>query len=96
MFLTEEPSIANIQAAAVPILYAGILSSGVAYTLQIVAQKNISATVATIIMSLESVFSVLAGWLLLNQNLSHRELFGCALIFIAVIFAQIPEKKKEN
>ena len=81
------------------ILFAGVMSSGVAYTLQIVGQKGFNPTIASLIMSLESVFSVLAGWAILNQKLSSRELLGCLLVFIAVILAQIPlnelmEKKK--
>ena len=72
------------------ILFAGVMSSGVAYTLQIVGQKGFNPTIASLIMSLESVFSVLAGWAILNQKLSSRELLGCLLVFIAVILAQIP------
>lgn len=78
--------------AWIPILYAGVLSCGVAYTLQIIGQKGINPTVASLIMSLESVFSVLAGWVLLKQTLSPKELTGCLLIFIAVILAQLPVK----
>lgn len=94
MFLLEEPSLTGIWAANVSILYTGIMSSGVGYTLQIVAQKDVNPTLATMIMSLESVFAVLAGWLLLHENLSGRELFGCLLVFIAVILAQLPQKQK--
>lgn len=94
MLLFETPSIAGIVAGAGPILYAGVLSSGVAYTLQIVGQKNYNPTVATLLLSLESVFSVLTGWLVLHQKLSAREMAGCILIFIAVILAQLPEKAK--
>ncbi len=75
-----------------PILYAGCLSCGVAYTLQIIGQKNVHPTVASLLMSLESVFSVLAGWLLLHQYLGVKELAGCVLIFAAIILAQIPVK----
>ena len=74
-------------------LYAGVMSCGVAYTLQIIAQKNADPTVASLLLSLESVFSVLAGWVLLGQGLSLKELFGCVLIFCAIILAQLPEKK---
>lgn len=74
--------------AWIPILYAGVMSCGVAYTLQIVSQKNLNPTFASLIMSLESVFSVLAGWLILHETLSGRELGGCALVFLAVIVAQ--------
>ena len=76
-----------------PVLYAGVMSCGVAYTLQIIAQKNADPTVASLLLSLESVFSVLAGWVLLGQGLSLKELFGCVLIFCAIILAQLPEKK---
>ena len=76
-----------------PVLYAGVMSCGVAYTLQIIAQKNADPTVASLLLSLESVFSVLAGWVLLGQGLSLKEMFGCVLIFCAIILAQLPEKK---
>ena len=94
MLIAETPDINNILAAWMPILYAGVLSSGVAYTLQIVGQKNYNPTVATLLLSLESVFSVLTGWAVLHQKLSARELAGCVLIFIAVILAQLPEREK--
>ena len=90
MLLLERPSLSALSAAAAPILYAGLLSGAVGYTLQIVAQKELQPTVASLIMSLESVFSALAGWLVLQQTLSVRELFGCVLVFAAVILAQIP------
>lgn len=96
MFVAETPDIRNILAAWVPILYAGVLSSGVAYTLQIVGQKNYNPTVATLLLSLESVFSVLTGWAVLHQKLSARELSGCLLIFVAVILAQLPDKKEDK
>ena len=75
--------------AWIPILYAGALSCGVAYTLQIIGQRGMNPTVASLLMSLESVFSVLAGWLLLKEALSGREILGCILIFIAVVLAQL-------
>lgn len=75
--------------AWIPILYAGIMSCGVAYTLQIIAQNGLNPTVASLIMSLESVFSVLAGWIILQEYLSVRELIGCIIIFVAIIIAQI-------
>lgn len=96
MLLTEDPSLAGIWAAKGAILYTGIMSSGVGYTLQIVAQKDVNPTLATMIMSVESVFAVLAGWLLLHEDLSGKELLGCLLVFVAVILAQLPEKKKES
>ena len=91
-FIFENPSFSAILSGWLPILYAGVLSCGVAYTLQIVGQKNMDPTVASLILSLESVFSVLAGWVILHQSLSVRELFGCVLMFLAIILAQLPEK----
>ena len=93
-FLFEQPNLGAILSGWLPILYAGVMSCGVAYTLQIIGQKNMDPTVASLILSLESVFSVLAGWVLLNQKLSGRELFGCCLMFFAIILAQLPEKRK--
>lgn len=92
MFIFETPDIHNILKAAVPILYSGVLSSGVAYTLQIIAQKDTDPTVASIIMSLESVFAALTG-ALFGERLSHREIAGCVLVFFAVLLAQIDFKK---
>lgn len=89
----ETPDMHSIVAAGVPILYAGVFSSGVAYTLQIVGQRGMNPTVASLILSLESVVSVLAGWLVLHQALSAREIFGCALAFAAIILVQLPDKK---
>ena len=80
--------------AWIPILYAGIMSSGVAYTLQVVAQPGLNPTVASLIMSFEAVFGTLAGWLLLGQTLSAREIAGCILMFVAIVFAQLPLDKK--
>ena len=91
--LWEQPVFTEILQAWQPVLYAGVMSCGVAYTLQIIAQKNADPTVASLLLSLESVFSVLAGWVLLGQGLSLKELFGCVLIFYAIILAQLPEKK---
>ena len=93
MLLTENPQISAILQAWMPVLYAGVMSCGVAYTLQIVGQKGMDPTVASLIMSLESVVSVLAGWVLLGQKLSVRELAGCALMFTAIVLAQLPGKK---
>jgi len=94
--LFEQPSWENILHAAVPILYAGIMSCGVAYTLQIIGQKGMDPTVASLILSLESVVSVLAGWAILGQKLSRKELLGCAVVFAAVILVQLPERKRET
>ena len=75
--------------AWIPILYTGIFSSAVGYTLQAVGQRNLNPTVASLIMSMESVFSTLFGWLILHQVLTGREALGCVLVFAAIIFAQI-------
>ena len=93
MFLFESPSWSSIVSAAVPILYAGIFSSGIAYTLQMVGQKYAEPVVATIVMSLEAVFAALSGWLILHEKLKGRDLIGCVLVFAAVILAQLPERK---
>ena len=87
----ERPEPAAVLAAIVPILYAGICSDGIAYTLQIVAQKTTEATVASIIMSLEAVFAALGGWLILSESLTAVELAGCALVFAAVLLSQVPD-----
>ncbi|MGN0333761.1 MAG: DMT family transporter [Lachnospiraceae bacterium] len=94
MFALETPVISDIIKSWGPILYAGVLSSGVAYTLQIVGQKNVNPAIASLILSLESCFSVLAGWVILKQHLSAREACGCILMFAAIILAQLPERKK--
>ena len=91
MFIFEQPDFQMLIKAAVPILYAGILSSGIAYTLQMEGQKYAEPSVAAVVMSLESVFAVLGGWIILNERLSIRELTGCALVFVAVILAQLPQ-----
>lgn len=92
-FLTEKPSLGALAAGVWPVLYAGVLSCGVAYTLQVVGQKRVEPTIASLILSLESAMSVLAGWAILGQKLSTRELFGCAFVFAAVILVQLPDKK---
>ena len=90
----ETPNISAIFAAVVPILYAGVMSCGVAYTLQILGQKHMKPAIASLILSLESVISVLAGWVILKEVLTGRQLLGCALVFSAVILAQIPVKNE--
>lgn len=79
-----------------PILYAGVLSCGIGYTFQVVAQKHAEPTVASLIMSLESAFAVVCGALLLHESMTPRELSGCVIIFAAVIISQIPERKKKE
>lgn len=95
-FLFEKPELSGLIAAAVPVLYAGVMSCGVAYTLQVIGQKGMDPTVASLILSLESVVSVLAGWVILGQKLSSKELLGCAVVFAAVILVQLPERQKEG
>ena len=96
MLLLETPSWQAILSGWMPILYAGILSCGVAYTLQIIGQKGMDPTVASLILSLESVISLIAGWVILGQALSPKEIAGCVIVFAAIILVQLPERKKEN
>jgi len=91
MLLFETPSFSAIASATVPILYSGIMSCGVAYTLQIVGQKYTEATIATLIMCLESVFGVLAGAVLLKELLTGREIVGCVIMFIAIVISQVSD-----
>ena len=95
MLLFENPSIAMILSAAGPILYTGIMSTGVGYTLRIVGQKGLNPTVAALILSLESVFSALSGYVFLHQVLTTRELIGCVLMFIAIVLAQLPDIRRK-
>ena len=88
----ERPVLSDILAAKLPILYAGIMSCGVAYTLQVLGQKGMNPTIASLILSLESSISVLAGWLILGQKLGPRQLIGCGVMFGAIILAQLPIK----
>ena len=90
MFIFEKPEWSNILQAGIPILYAGIMSCGVAFTFQIIGQKYADPAPASIAMSMESVFSGIGGWILLGQTMSGRELSGCALVFASVIMTQIP------
>ncbi len=94
MLFTETPTLQSITACWSSLCYAGVLSMGISYSLQIVGQKNLEPTVASLIMSLESVFAVLTGWLILQQTLSKWEAVGCVLVFAAVILSQLPDKKK--
>ena len=89
-FLFETPTVAEFGENLLPLAYCGVLSSGVAYTLQILGQRDLNPAIASLIMCLESVFSALGGWLILHQSLSVREGLGCALIFAAVVLAQLP------
>jgi drug/metabolite transporter (DMT)-like permease len=96
LFTEGVPAGGDILLSWAPILYAGVLSSGVAYTLQIVGQKGVNPTVASLVLSLESVFSVLSGWIVLHQSMSLRESLGCVLMFAAIILAQLPERTKKD
>lgn len=95
MLIFEQPSLTAVLDAGLSVFYAGILSSGIAYTLQIVGQKGQNPTVASLIMSLESVISAISGWIVLGQVLSRRELTGCVVMFAAIILAQLPEKSSD-
>ena len=92
--LTETVDASLIASCWLPLGYAGILSMGVAYTLQIVGQKRVTPSAAALLMSLESVFAALFGWLLLHETMTRAEVLGCALVFAAVVISQLPEKKK--
>lgn len=98
MVFFEKPSIYDIKMAAIPLLYTGICSTAIAYTLQVMGQRNLKPTIASLLMSLESVFAALGGYVILHQTLSMREIIGCILVFTGVILAQlrIPQKAKEN
>ena len=95
MFLTETPQIGNIVDARLPILYTGDMSCGVAYTLQILGQKQANPAIASLLLSMESCFSVLSGWIILGETLSAREGIGCVLMFVAIILAQLPDKREK-
>ena len=94
MFALETPKVGAMLEGWMPLLYAGVLSCGVAYTLQIIGQKNVHPAIASLILSLESCFSVLAGWIVLGERLSAKESIGCVLMFAAIILAQLPERRR--
>lgn len=93
-FIFETPSIIDLLAAGPFVLYTGVLSSGVAYILQMKAQKTTEPTVAAVLFSFESVVATMAGWIVLSQFLTPRQMLGCALIFAAILIAQIPAKPR--
>ena len=93
MLFAEQPSWQNILDCAIPLLYTGVLSSAVAYSLQIIGQQMLSPARASLIMSMESVFAAVFGWLLLKQTMTPTELLGSALVFCGVVLSQMPEKK---
>lgn len=90
--IVEEPTWPAIVSGAIPILYAGILSGGVAYTFQILGQRHTSPTIASLLLSMEAVFGALFGYLLLEEIMSGRELLGCALMFVAIVISQLPSR----
>jgi len=95
-FIFETPSMADLAAAAPYVLYTGVLSSGVAYILQMKAQKTTHPTIAAVLFSFESVVATITGWIVLSQFLTPREILGCVLIFFAILIAQIPPKKLQQ
>ncbi len=95
-FIAEQPSWDKVASAAVPILYCGLMSGGVGYTLQIIAQCWTDPTIASLLMSLESVFALLGGAVLLGERLSGREMLGCAIMFLAIVLVQIPLPGKKR
>ncbi len=94
MFFTENVEISHVLEAWLPLVFSGVFSGGVAYTLQIVAQKDTEPAIASLLMSLESVFAVFGEWLILGQLLSAREFGGCALMFVGILLTQLPEKRR--
>ena len=92
MFIFEEPKMNEIMSAWLPLAYAGIGSCGIAFTAQIFGQKYTNPTVASVLLCLESVFSVIFGWLLLGQKLDSRGFLGCGIMFVAVILTQLPQE----
>lgn len=93
MFILEEPTISGILQAWMPLLYVGVLSTALGYTLQIIGQQYVSPTVAAMMMSLESVFAALFGWLILHETMSFQKFMGCLFVFTAIIIAQLPVEK---
>jgi len=95
-FIIEDIRMSMISGALVPILYGGIMSIGVAYTLQIVGQRNVAPSKAAIVLSLESVFAVLGGWLILNETLNIRKGIGASIMFVGLIISQLNLKRKKR
>jgi len=93
MCFDKIPTFGDILYCAVPILYSGLMSCGVAYTLQIIGQKYTNPTIASILMSFESVFAVIAGWIILGDVMTSYETFGCFLMFAAIVTVQLPTEK---
>lgn len=96
MFIFEKPSASALISAIIPILYVGILSNAVAYTLQMFGQKYLDVSSATLIMSLESVFAALSGWIILKETMTFVEITGCVLIAFSIVYAQIGQSPIEK
>lgn len=96
MIILEEPSIPAILSCWFPILFSSVIVVGIAYTFQIIGQQTTDPTIASLLLSLESVFSVISGMLFLGERMTGRELFGCVLMFVAVVLTQLPEKSIRN
>jgi drug/metabolite transporter (DMT)-like permease len=96
MFVMENSTWIAIEGAWFPIVYSALLISAIGYTFQIISQKHLTPTVASLIFSMESVFALFFAWILLHETLSAKEMFGCILLFIAIIISQIPEKSAIN
>ena len=93
MFIFENPNFSLLLTGWAPILYLGVMSSGIAYTLQIIGQQYCNPLLACMLMSLESVFALISGWIVLGQVMSGREIFGCILLMGAIVMAQLPDRK---
>ena len=96
LFVEGMPTVQDVLLSWIPVLYCGVMSSGVAYTLQIIGQKGVNPTIASLVMSLESVIAVLAGWIILGESMSSREILGCVFMFSAIVLAQLPDRKNTN
>lgn len=96
MMMTETFVLSEVLDAIIPLLYTGVLSSSVGYTCQIIAQKKADPVISSLILSLESVFAAIFGALILHESMSGREITGCAIMFVAIIIAQLPEKKNRR
>lgn len=95
-FIFEQPTFENIWKAIIPILYLGLLSSAIGFTIQVVGQKYVNSTVAALFMCLESVFALISGWLVFSESLLPREILGCVLMFVATVIANIPLRFSRN
>ncbi len=95
MLILEEPTLAQFELALLPLLYAGVASSGIAFTLQIIAQRQVEPSVTALILSTEAVFAVIGGWLLLNEQLTSNQLTGCGLMLLGMLISQWPERKRK-